>query len=101
MKMQKNTEIYYAFTQNSRITYNTVPYGKCIDSIVFSVYDGCISEAAMILEKCGDGIMPYIRVFCDGIKSVLSEKFKAIALEINRDENIAPNQLHRCKKARL
>lgn len=36
------------------MNYSTVPYGKCIDSIVFGIYvknDGCISEAAMIWEK--------------------------------------------------
>lgn len=38
MKKQKSTDIYYAFTQNSRMNYSTVPYGKCIDSIVFGIY---------------------------------------------------------------
>lgn len=95
MKKQKSTDIYYAFTQNSRMNFSTVPYGKCIDSIVFGIYvknDGCISEAAMIWEKCGDEIMSYIRMFCDGIKAVFSEKFKTIANEIDEKESITPPQ---------
>lgn len=36
--------------------------------------------------------MSYIRMFCDGIEAVFSEKFKTIANEIDEKESITPPQ---------
>ena len=93
--MINKSKTYYGFIQNSRMNYCPVPYGKCIDEIVFGIYvenDGCISEAAMVWEKVENEIIPYLRVFCDGIKATFSERFKAVADEICDRSNLTPNE---------
>ena len=37
--------------------------------------------------------MPYIRIFSDGITIAYSEKFKAVADEINGKDDITPKQI--------
>ena len=96
MKKISEQKTYYGFVQHSRMNYCNVPYGKCIDEIVFGIYvenDGCISEAAFVWEKVGDELIPYLRIFSDGITVAYSEKFKAIADEINNKDNVTPRQI--------
>lgn len=96
MKNLNKKETYYGFIQHSRMNYSNVPYGKCIDEIVFGIYvenDGCISEAAFVWEMVGDELIPYLRIFSDGITIAYSEKFKAVADEINNKDNITPKQI--------
>lgn len=93
--MSDNSKLYYGFIQNSRMNYCAVPYSKFVEEIVFGIYvknDGCISEAAMVWEKTGSEVIPYFRVFCDGITAFYSEKFKEVATEISNQENITPKQ---------
>ena len=96
--MQKHNEckMYYGFSQHSRMNFCNVPNEKYIDEIVFGIYvenDGCISEAAFVWEKVGDELIPYLRIFSDGITVAYSEKFKAIADEINNKDNVTPRQI--------
>lgn len=87
---------YYGFIQNSRMNNSYVPCGKCIDKIVFGIYienEGCISEAAMIWEKIGSEVIPYLRVFCDGISAAYSDRFQAIIKEMNGANNITTQDL--------
>ena len=96
--MQKHNEckIYYGFTQHSRMNICNVPNERYIDEIVFGIYvenDGCISEAAFVWEKVGDELIPYLRIFSDGITVAYSEKFKAIADEINNKDNVTQRQI--------
>ncbi len=96
MKKLREEKTYYGFIQHSRMNYCNVPYGKCNDEIVFGIYvenDGCISEAAFVWEKVGDELIPYLRIFSDGITIAYSEKFKAVAEEINNKDNITPKQI--------
>lgn len=79
MKNLNKKETYYGFIQHSRMNYSNVPYGKCIDEIVFGIYvenDGCISEAAFVWEMVGDELIPYLRIFSDGITIAYSENSK-------------------------
>lgn len=83
---------YYGFVQNSRMNNSYVPCGKCIDKIVFGIYienEGCISEATMIWEN---EIIPYLRIFCDGLLAAYSDKFMGIINELKGHDNIAPNE---------
>ena len=96
--MQKHDEckMYYGFSQHSRMNFCNVPNEKYIDEIVFGIYvenDGCISEAAFVWEKFGDGLTPYLRVFCDGITIAYSDNFKSLVNEIRDKDSIAPNQI--------
>lgn len=86
---------YYGFVQNSRMNNSYVPCGKCIDKIVFGIYvenDGCISEASVIWERIGSEVIPYLRVFCDGISVAYSDKFQAIIKEFNGVDNITTQE---------
>ena len=96
MKKSIEQKTYFGFIQQSRMNYGEVPYGKVIDEIIFGIYvenDGCISEAAFVWEKVGDELIPYLRIFSDGITVAYSEKFKAIADEINNKDNVTPRQI--------
>ena len=96
MKELSEQKTYFCLIQQSRMNYGEVPYGKVIDEIVFGIYvenGGCISEAAFVWEKFGDELMPYLRIFSDGITVAYSEKFKAVADEINNKDNITPKQI--------
>lgn len=96
MKKINNQKTYYGFIQNSRMNYCEVPCGKITEEIVFGIYvknEGCISEAAFVWQKVGNELMPYIRIFSDGITIAYSEKFKAVADEINNKDNITPKQI--------
>ena len=96
MKNLNKKETYYGFIQHSRMNYSNVPYGICIDEIVFGIYvenDGCISEAAFVWVMVGDELIPYLRIFSDGITIAYSEKFKKIADEINNKDDITPKQI--------
>ena len=86
-------DTYYGFIQNSRMNNSYVPCGKFIDKIVFGIYvenDGCISEAAMIWEKIGSDVIPYLRVFCDGMSAAYSDEFKGLIDELKGHDNITP-----------
>ena len=96
MKKLNEQKTCYGFVQYSRMNYCNVPSDKYLDQIVFGIYvenDGCISEAVFVWEKLGDEIMPYIRIFSDGITIAYSEKFKAVADEINGKDDITPKQI--------
>lgn len=96
MKKLNKPKTYYGFIQQSRMNYGEVPYGKVVDEIVFGIYvenDGCISEAAFVWEKIGDELIPYIRIFSDGITIAYSDKIKAVADEINGKDNVTPIQI--------
>ena len=96
MKQLSEQKTYYGFIQQSRMNYGEVPYGKVIDEITFGIYvenDGCISEAAFVWEKFGDGLTPYLRVFCDGITIAYSDNFKSLVNEIRDKDSITPNQI--------
>jgi hypothetical protein len=78
------------------MNFCNVPNEKYIDEIVFGIYvenDGCISEAAFVWEKFGDGLTPYLRVFCDGITIAYSDNFKSLVNEIRDKDSITPNQI--------
>jgi hypothetical protein len=78
------------------MNFCNVPNEKYIDEIVFGIYvenDGCISEAAFVWEKFGEELMPYLRIFSDGITITYSERFKSVADEINNQNDITPNQI--------
>lgn len=96
MKKLSEQKTYYGFFQNSRMNYCNVPNDKYIDEIVFGIYvenDGCISEAAFVWENFSEELMPYLRIFSDGITVAYSEKFKAIVDEINNKDNVTPRQI--------
>ena len=96
MKKLSEPKTYFGFIQQSRMNYGEVPYGKVIDEIVFGIYvenNGCISEAAFVWEMVGDELVPYLRIFSDGITIAYSEKFKPVAEKINNKNDITPNQI--------
>ena len=96
MKKVSEEKTYYGFIQQSRMNYGEVSYGKVIDKIVFGIYvenDGCISEAAFVWEMVGDELIPYLRIFSDGITIAYSDKFKPVAEEINNKNDITPKQI--------
>ena len=96
MKKHNECKMYYGFTQHSRMNFCNVPNEKYIDEIVFGIYvenDGCISEAAFVWEMVGNELIPYLRIFSDGITIAYSDKFKPIADEINNKNDITPKQI--------
>lgn len=95
MKIQLKEDQYYGFTHYKRMDYCDIKT-TYVDKIVFGIYaenDGCISEASIIWEELCGVIVPYIRIFDDGIRTGYSDNFIAVATELLDVENPAPEQV--------
>ena len=95
MKIQLKEDHYYGFTHHKRMDYSDIKT-KYVDKIVFGIYvenDGCISEASIIWEELCGVIVPYIRIFDDGIRAGYSDNFIAVATELLDVENPTPEQV--------
>lgn len=89
-------EYYYGFTHFQRMKYNDIPHPESVDEITFGLYcrdGGCASEASVLWTHLDGKIMPYIRIFDDGIKAAFSAKFLAVVDKLRNMGNYTPGQL--------
>ncbi len=89
-------EYYYGFTHFQRMKYNDIPHPESVDEITFGLYcrdGGCASEASVLWTHLDGKIVPYIRIFDDGIKAAFSAKFLAVVDKLRNMGNYTPGQL--------
>lgn len=89
-------EYYYGFTHFQRMKYNDIPHPESVDEITFGLYcrdGGCVSEASVLWTHLDGKIVPYIRIFDDGIKAAFSAKFLAVVDKLRNMGNYTPGQL--------
>ena len=95
MIIQLKEDQYYGFTHHKRMDYSDIKT-KYVDKIVFGIYvenDGFISEASIIWEELCGVIVPYIRIFDDGIRAGYSDNFIAVSTELLDVGNPTPEQV--------
>ena len=90
------SEYYYGFTHFMRMKYKDIPHPESVDEITFGLYareGGCASEASVLWTHLDGRIVPYIRVFEDGIKAAFSTKFLAVVDKLRAMGEFTPAQL--------
>ena len=93
---ESSGEYYYGFTHFQRMKYNDIPHPESVDEITFGLYcrdGGCAFEASVLWTHLDGKIVPYIRIFDDGIKAAFSAKFLAVVDKLRSKGNYTPGQL--------
>ncbi len=95
-KEESTDEYYYGFTHFQRMDYNDIPHSEFVDQVTFGLYarsGGGVSEASVLWTHLDGRIVPYIRVFEDGIKAAFSMKFLAVVDKLRTMGDFTPGQL--------
>ena len=93
---EQTGEYYYGFTHFKRMEYNDIPTAEFVDQVTFGLYareGGCLSEASVLWTHLDGRIIPYIRVFEDGIKAAFCTKFLAVVDKLRNMGDYTPGQL--------
>lgn len=97
-KTESTEEYYYGFTHFMRMEYKDIPHEEFVDQVTFGLYTragGCVSEASVLWTPFDGRIVPYIRVFEDGIKVAFSTKFLAVVDKLRTMGDFTPAQFSR------
>lgn len=95
-KKESNDEYYFGFTHFQRMEYRDIPHSEFVDEITFGIYarsGGCLSEASVQWTHLDGRIVPFIRVFEDGIKAAFSKQFLAVVDKLRNMGDFTPKQL--------
>lgn len=95
-KEEPSDEYYNGFTHFQRMKYNDIPHSEFVDQVTFGLYarsGGCLSEASVLWTHLNGRIVPYIRVFEDGIKAAFSTRFLAVVDKLRTMGDFTPGQL--------
>lgn len=94
--VESTDEYYYGFTHFMRMNYKDIPHNDFVDEVTFGLFargGGCASEASVLWTPLDGRIVPYIRVFEDGIKAAFSTKFLAVVDKLRTMGDFTPAQL--------